>query len=199
MAKIYLPTDGSIGLLSYEDGPEFNVQTRTSRAMRATTRTLPGTRWRAQLTFAPFDRNGFVGRGRLEAFLTSLRGGGNELVVWHPNKPEPLGTLRTNTTTAAAAAANSNSITLNATTGLTLLRGDRLGLHGTIYMAVADATSASGQMAVTIEPALRQAVAMGDAVVLQKPTLSLLPTDTYIGLPYQGAMAGAVALAMVEP
>lgn len=198
MAKIYLPTDGSIGLLQYTDGVEFNVQMRRSRAMRGTTRTMPGTSWRAQLTFAQFNAQGAVTRGRLEAFLTSLHGGGNELVLWHPNKPVPLGTLQANTTTNAAAAAGASTVLLNATTGLTLLAGDRMGIGGTIYLAAQDATSVGGVLTVPLANPLRAAVASAQAVTLLRPTLSLVPVEPWIGLPYQGAMAQPISLEMVE-
>jgi hypothetical protein len=199
MTTLYLPTDGSIDLSSYADGVQFDVQICSSRAGRITTRTLPGWRWKVRLAVAMHGAAGFAVRGRAEALLTSLRGGGNELAVWHPNKPLPLGSLRGTPALTAPSAAGASSITIAATTGTTLLAGDRLGLGGTVYLVAADTTSASGTMVISLCQPLRAAASVGQTLVLERPTVLVIPTEPEIMLPYQGAqIAPAIDLDLIE-
>lgn len=199
MTTLTLPTDGSINLSSYADGVEFDVQISTSRAGRITTRTLPGWRWRVRLSVAMSGPTGKVARGRAEALLTHLRGGGNDIAVWHPNKPVPLGTLTGSPTVAVQAAAGASTVTITATNGQTLLAGDRIGLVGTVYMVAADTVAAGGVMVITLCNPLRALAAVGTAVVLTRPTVVCIPTEPSVMLPYQGtSIAQAIELDLVE-
>jgi len=200
MATITFPTDGSIGIGDYSEALEYDVQLTTSRAGRITTRMLPGSRWRAKLTFATTDKNGAIGRQRAEALLTSLRGGANVLALYHPRKQAPLGTARGAPTVAATAAIGANSLTLTGMTdGQTLLRGDLWGLGSQRVMLTADVTVASGQAVITFEPALRASVLSGTVAIWDKPTVNFIPTDPAIWLPYIGSkFGGPIDVELVE-
>ena len=172
MADITFPAN--LSFTRYAEMLEFAVDANVGRNLSSATRQLPGSRWCVKATLAPHSLvNGAVARGAAEALLASLRGGVNTLVLSHPYRPVPSGTLRGTPTLSATAAIGATSATFAATTGQTVLPGDIFSLGGQRIMAIAAATAASSAITITWEPALRVAVASGTALVWNSPTLRL--------------------------
>lgn len=196
MTTITFPTDGSVQLAAYSEGLEFDVHMATSRLGRITTRTLPGARWRAKASISLEGKSGAAARGLAEALAVMLRGGGNDLALynpWHAN----VGTLGA-TTVKTAAAVGARSAVLNATTGLTVAPGDRLGFPAQRVMVVAAATAASGEITVSFEPELQVALAIGNAVVTVRPTTRFVPVEPLVWFDYDAAIAQPIQLDLVE-
>lgn len=139
---------------------------------QVTTFETPFSAWWWTITLASAQP---AARAAVEALLNQIRGPANRVTMWHHRRPLPRGTLQANTTTSASAALGASSITINATTGLTLRAGDMLSVAltagGTALVQVtADATAASSLMTVAFAPQLRGAVSSSAAVVVVRPT-----------------------------
>lgn len=140
---------------------------------------VPGARWIARATFpAQYDE----GRAVVEAWFNRVRGAANRIAMWHPVRPLPRGTLQANTTTAGTAAFGATSISITATTGLTLLAGDMISIATAdsktqLVQIVQDATSVTGAIAAAFTPPLRWSVANGAAVVVIRPTAEFFLDD----------------------
>ena len=202
MADIAFPS--TVNVTAYAEMLEFVVDTNVGRSFSSATRQLPGARWRVKTKLAPFSLvNGAVARGAAEAFVASLRGGVNTVLMPHPYRPVPSGTLRGTPTLSSTAAIGATVATFAATTGQTVLPGDIFSLGGQRIMAIAAATAAGSAITITWEPALRVAVGSGTALVWNQPTvrLGLNPSTSERGIwaPYTGkSMAAAIELDLCE-
>ena len=87
-------------------------------------------------------------------------------------------TLQANTTTSASAAEGASAININATTGLTLLTGDMIGVGGLLLMVAQDCTSSAGVITVPLTNRLRTALSSGAAVTTTQPTTNFRLLDT---------------------
>jgi hypothetical protein len=160
---------------------------------------VPGARWTALLTLTP-HRN--ADRAEVEAWLNKIRGAANRIALWHPMRPLPRGTLQANTTTNATAAAGAVSITIAATTGLTLLAGDMISVatensKTQLVQVVQDATSAASSMTVAFTPPMRWSVANGAAVVVIRPTASFMLDDAP-SIPYAPVVSPGFSISLTE-
>ena len=110
-----------------------------------------------------------------QAMALQLRGRTNQVALWNFGKPQPLGTMRgVMALGTTAQGATSLTITASGQAGKTLLAGDFLGvgsgLTQQVVMVCADAAAnGSGVIAVTTEPALRNAFASGAGVTWYRP------------------------------
>jgi hypothetical protein len=179
----------------YVEEPEWDVEITFARNGRITTRSLPGMRWVATMKFADESMSELVSRRQLEAFLMKLRGGANRLAVWHLLTPAPLGTMRGTPVLASTAAAGAFSCTVTGEDGTTLLRGDRIGLGGQRVMVTADAAIDG---VVEFEPALRNAVSGGTAVIWDKPTTTYVLRNPKLALPVRADKLPGFAIELVE-
>ena len=160
---------------------------------------VPGARWTALLTLTP-HRN--ADRAEVEAWLNKIRGAANRIALWHPVRPLPRGTLQANTTTNATAAAGAVSITIAATTGLTLLAGDMISIatensKTQLVQVVQDTTSSAGSMTVAFTPPLRWSVANGAAVVVIRPTATFMLDDAP-SIPYAPVVSPGFSISLTE-
>lgn len=94
---------------AFDEALEFNVELSVSRSGKVSTLSLPGARWRATMQFPDTGLSELVYRRQIEAFLLSLRGGADRLLMWNPLTPQPLGTMRGTVTLAAAVVAGASS------------------------------------------------------------------------------------------
>ena len=160
---------------------------------------MPGARWIAVLNFVPHRNDD---RAAVEAWFTRLRGPANRIALWHPVRPAPRGTLQANTTTAATAAYGATSISITATTGLTLLAGDMIGIlladtSTQLVQIVQDATSSAGAIAAAFSPPLRWSVANGATVTVVKPTATFILMDSP-RIPYQPVVSPGFSVELME-
>ena len=160
---------------------------------------VPGTRWTALLNMSWHYA---AERAEVEAWLNRVRGAANRIALWHPMRPTPRGTLQANTTTNATAAAGAVSITIAATTGLTLLAGDMISIATAdsktqLVQVTQDTTSSASSMTVAFTPPMRWSVANGAAVVVIRPTAEFRLDDAP-SIPYSAATMPGFSIALTE-
>jgi len=170
---------------------QFTGHTQTAEA--------PGARWSATYTMTPHEN---ADRAYIEGWLNRVRGAAGRVTLWHPARPLPLGTLQANTTTSATAAYGATSISINATTGLTLLAGDMINValaNSTtqLVQVVQDATAVTNLMTVAFTPPLRWSVASAAAVTVIRPTASFMLTESP-SIPYAPVVSPGFSLQFVE-
>lgn len=121
------------------------------------------------------------------AFLMKLRGGLNKCRLYDPYRPlQGAGGLASTVNVDVAAAAGATSITLRnmvPSQAQSLKADDMFGIGENLYLVTDTAASdASGYTTISFLPPLRQAVADGDAVNLNKPTGLFMLTSGLDGL-----------------
>lgn len=146
---------------------------------------VPGTRWLFRLTYGNANAAEQADR---EAFFAELEGQANRVALYHAARPKPRGTRQTNTTLSAAAAVGAKTLSMVATTGETLLKGDMIGVGGQLLQVIADATAASSVLTVSVRPAVRTALSNGAAVTVVRPTADFILSSAGISVPYAGPM-----------
>lgn len=111
MADITWPTTEGVDFdpQAFDEALEFNVELTVARSGKVSTQSLPGARWRCVLQFKDAAMSRLVQRRRLFAFLASLRGGADRLLLWNLLTPEPLGSMRGTVTLAATVAAGAST------------------------------------------------------------------------------------------
>jgi len=160
---------------------------------------VPGARWTALLNMSWHYA---AERAEVEAWLNKVRGSANRIALWHLMRPTPRGTLQANTVTNATAAAGASSITITATTGLTLLAGDMISIATAdsktqLVQVVQDTTSAASSMTVAFTPPMRWSVANGAAVVVASPTATFM-LDEAPSIPYGSATMPGFSISLTE-
>lgn len=160
---------------------------------------VPGARWAVLLNLTA-NRN--ADRAQIEAWLSKVRGAANRIALWHPVRPTPRGTLQANTTTNATAAAGATSITIAATTGLTLLAGDMLSVATAnsktqLVQVTQDTTAVSSSMTVAFTAPLRWSVNSGATVVVVRPTAEFVLDDAP-SIPYGPVVSPGFSIALTE-
>lgn len=144
---------------------------------------VPGTRWLFRLTYGNASAAEQADR---EAFFAELEGQANRVALFHAARPRPRGTRQTNTTLSSGASVGATSLSMSATTGQTLLRGDMVGVGGQLFQVIADATAASSVLTIAVRPAVRTALSSGAAVTLVRPSANFMLTSAGISVPYAG-------------
>jgi hypothetical protein len=139
-----------------------------------------------------------------QALMMQLRGRTNQVSLWNFGRPVPKGTMRgTMTTAAAAQGATAMTITASGQASKTLLAGDFLGvgsgLTQQVVMLTADVTSnASGVIAVSFEPPLRNAQSAGAAVTWDRPKALFRRTESIAGWDYEPGTVKPMTISFLE-
>lgn len=160
---------------------------------------VPGARWAALLNLTA-NRN--ADRAQIEAWLNKVRGAANRIALWHHVRPVPRGTLQANTTTTATAASGATSITIAATTGLTLLAGDMLSVatangKSQLVQVTQDTVAVSSSMTVAFTAPLRWSVNNGATVTVVRPTAEFVLDDAP-SIPYGPVVSPGFSIALTE-
>jgi len=160
-----VPAEIQLGLRS-------NVQISTSDLSGyVQTVELPGARWTLSLRMPDLLR---ANAALMEAYIAQLRGGANRarLPVW--TRLEPLG-LWEGSPVVHGASQTGNTLNVRGFDPFTSVKqGDyfNLGTNGQLLMVAADGTSDSGgELAISVEPAIRTAVADATALVSSDPVI----------------------------
>lgn len=139
-----------------------------------------------------------------QVLMLQLRGRTNQLALHNFGRPIPLGTMR-GTMTAAAAAQGATAMTITASGqgGKTLRAGDYLGIGSgltqQVVMLTADATAnASGVIAVSFEPPLRNALAAGAGVTWDRPKALFRRTESKANWQYEPGVIREMSLSLLE-
>lgn len=194
-SRIFVPSDLTVGLRRNITASR-NPLTRRRKRIE-----YPGALWEWTLLFTPHSH---AERAEIEAFWNWASDVDNVIALWHLVRPVPRGTLRTNTTTAGAASEGASTISINATTGLTLLPGDMfsvaLSAGGTQLVQIRSAvTSVSSVMsAAAFLPPLVGDVASGAAVTVVKPTTLFAPEEPFVPMQYSPGYAQSFPVVLVE-
>jgi hypothetical protein len=133
-------------------------------------------RWTCSMSFATLANVTAGQKDRsaaIEAYFKSLRGMVNTVPVYHQQRPVPRGTLRGSPTLSASVSQGAAQIAMNATTGVTLLPGDMLGLAGRLYMVSTRCVSVAGVITVPLANRIRAAASSGAAVVWDRPSIEM--------------------------
>jgi len=196
MAVINVPTGFSVAAQVWEQ-QRMDVEFRSMFGAQALEGSAPA--WSTTITSS-------LKRPELwQALMLQLRGRTNQLALWNHGRPEPKGTMR-GTMTAAAAAQGATTMTVTASgqAGRTLLAGDYLGvgsgLTQQVVMITADAVAnASGVIAVSFEPGLRNALSAGAAVTWNRPKALFRRADSKAGWEHQpGGIVKPMTLSFLE-
>ena len=158
--------------------------------------------WKASIGVATMDE---AKSGAWQALAMSLNGRLNQLALHNIGRPVPRGTYRGSPLLTATAAQGASSLTfIDATqAGKTLLQGDFLGFGSgaakQVVMVMADATaSGAGQITVSIQPALRNDLAISSPVVWDKPTALFRQTTNTSKWEYSSINVSGLSLDLME-
>lgn len=139
----------------------------------------------------------FVDAARVEAFIASLRGMTNTVLLYHWARKQPVGTMR-GAPTAVPVGVGSDILLINTVAGATLLAGDLVGVAGMLVQAASDATAGdTGLMVLPIVNRLRYAVVSGAAVTWDRPTAPFR-LSSQSAVQYVPGYAAEVAMDFVE-
>lgn len=176
------------------------TQRRNPLTRRRKTIEHAGALWAVTLTYSA---NTHADMAAIEAFWNRASDADETVSLWHHARPLPRGTLQANTTTAASASVGASSVSISATTGLTLLAGDMFSLALTgatqLVQVVADVTSVAGVMAsVSFVPPLVGDVANGAAVTVVKPTATFRLEESFVPAQYVPGYAPSFPVTLIE-
>lgn len=182
---------------SVDVGLRQDVQMTRSRSGKYSTFEMPGASWVMTLTFP--NSAEYLDRPRVEALVTSLRGGANRLQAPYFGRPAPNGTLRGAPRLAAAVTAGAGQVTLKDCNG-TLRAGDMIGIGGQVVMIESDVSPVAGQMTVAFNPALRGPHAVHTAVAWDAPLITwVLDDKEAVKFPYRpGRYRPSFAIELIE-
>lgn len=161
-----------------------------------------GPLWLCDIKVAPLlERDS----GPWKSVIMQLRGQTNQLQMWDLRRPMPLGTMRGTFTLTALAAQGATSIAISAAgqASKTLRQGDllQIGASATqqVVMVTADATSdLSGNIVVSIEPALRNQFASLSSVVWDKPKALFRRVESEIKWDYSQRVTRGFEMSFIE-
>ena len=163
---------------------------------------MPGTRWAVTLDM---PRQSYAERLALKAFLDRLEGRAHLVDLFDWVRPTPAGTISLSgvTVNSTAAQFGEQVVLAGCGAGATLLPGDWMVIAGQRLCVVAPATAnGSGVMTVEVRHRLRQAIAAGTPVALDRPRapmmLNISGAET-VPVPFSGnGTAPAFTLDFVE-
>lgn len=163
---------------------------------------MPGTRWAVTLDM---PRQSYAERLELKAFLDRLEGQAHLVDMFDWVRPTPAGTINLAGVTVSSTAAQFGEqlVLAGAGAGRTLAAGDWMVVAGQRLEVVAPATAnGSGVITVEVRHRLRQTVAVGTPVVLDRPRapmmLNISGAET-VPVPFAGnGTAPAFTLDFVE-
>lgn len=194
--SVFCPSSFQIGLL-----PNIISSETAPFSGRYKTIEVPGARWAVTIGFPPGDNDT---RAAQAAFFSLLRGKANRLSLWNIPNPVPRGTLQSNTTLSSSASQHAAVVNIAASTGLTLLAGDMIGIAlaagGThLVMVTQDVTSVGGVMtSVPIAAPLRGAANSGAVVTVIRPTATFILDDEIVSLPWTPGISPGFVISLTE-
>lgn len=132
-------------------------------------------------------------------FFAGLRGRVNRLRLWQIDQPQPFGTLRGSPVLAATALQGATTASINnAGQGLTLKRGDMIGINGMLCIVRDNSVSNAGTMTVTFEPPLRKPAPTGTPVVWDRPSALFMLDTSSIVMPFEPRVSPGFVVSLME-
>lgn len=133
--------------------------------------------WEIMIALPATFKDGDSEAGQWKSLMMKLKGKINQLAMYDPVRPAPLGTMRGTMTLSTGILQGATSMSIDAgvgQAGKTFKAGDPLGLgSGTTQQVVIvtdDATAnGSGIISVNFEPPIRSAFSLGASVTWDKP------------------------------
>lgn len=159
--------------------------------------------WLADFSVIPVYE---AGAGLWKTTLLKLQGQVNQFEMWDLRRPVPLGTMRGSMTLGSAAASGATALVISGgvgQAGKTLLEGDMLQLGSgetqQVVMVMDPATAdGSGDIAVTIQPPLRNAFSLGETVVWERPKALFRRLESESSWEYAPLVTRGFALSFIE-
>jgi hypothetical protein len=108
--------------------------------------------------------------GLMESLQNRLAGGVNELLLHHPARSQPRGTLRGTPTVQTTATRGAASLVLTVGSGMTLEAGDLFGVADQLFMTATSCAAVSTTLTVPLVNRVRSTVTSGASVVWSRPT-----------------------------
>lgn len=198
MAVITFPTTLQVEKFSW--GQKRNdAEFRSSFGSQAVEISPP---WWTCSVVAPSDYDNL--NGGWQALLMQTRGKTNQVSIGNLGRPLPLGTCRGTMSLASAASQGDTFLAIAVTgqTGNTLVAGDYLGvgsgLTQQIVMVIAATTATSSGINVSVEPAIRNAIAIGNNVTWNYPQALFRRNDSAITFNYDMNFSAGFQLNLIE-
>lgn len=201
MAVIAWPyTDPAFGVAEFWFGIRSNVEVRTARNFRIRRSVLPGTRFVCRIVLIPSPEGPSGWQPRVEAFVMSLEGQTNSVLLHHMHRPVPAGTMRGSPTISSLVPRGARSMSIVGTSGETLAVGDVIGVPTDAGQQLVELTgvSGTGTVAVTFAGPLGAAAQAGGVIVWNRPESEFILTDSAVMVGYVAGEHPGVALEFVE-
>lgn len=162
--------------------------------------------------------------GAREAFLARLAGGTNWVRVVHATRQIPAGSMRGSPVTGVSMNRGDLTITINSTSGSTLMAGDFISIGGQLFMVADDVSSTDGglvtdgsgnvligsdgfafvdssspgTLVVPVVNRVRKSTAAGAAVLWDRPTATFIMPATSVAAVYQPGYTDAITVDLEE-
>lgn len=171
----------------------ISVQASLSAEFKRTK--FPGTRWVCEMQYNACSEEDL---GEREAFFAELEGQSNDVMMWHPKRPLPLGTFRS-TSALASTSQNPKQLTIsNAPPNATLLRGDMIGSNGQIFMVTQPVQISSiGIGIVRVSPGARSEF-VNSPLIVDRPSTRFVISEPQVLVPSAGRNGLEFAVTFVE-
>ena len=153
-------------------------------------------RWLCSMTL-PLHYNDNM--AEIEAFIASMRGQTNVVLLWHMMRPEPQGTVRGNLYLQSAALQGADTLVVAGCSPAdgTLLVGDLLGIGQTIYMVAEDCQAVAGVITVQLSNRVRRDFPINSQVTWHRPSAKFRITNTS-GVTYEPKVTQPVTFEFEE-
>lgn len=120
-----------------------------------------------------------------EAFFMGAISEGDRVLMSHPVRFEPKGTMRGSPTVRTDRSRQTETLTIQTTAGATIVRGDVLGVAGQLLMVRSgDTADDAGQASVQLVTRLHAPVPAGTAIVWDRPVAPFEFRDTSLSMTY---------------
>lgn len=168
---------------TFEFGIRGNVSLETSPTSGPTQQIVfLGDRWVGSFQYPAQTVNQ---RAELDALLQGLRGQVHGFNLWNLARPVPRGTMRGAPTLSSEATRSTVTLFIQTTAGATLLEGDMIKVGSQLVMVrVGGVADGSGVLEVTVNVPMRATVAVGGAVVWERPTCKVVSQEPQILVPF---------------
>lgn len=160
------------------------------------TQGLPGTRWKVSVAYPPLQP---ADAALMRAFLAKMQGMANRVDLWPWDNERPRGTAGGTPLVNGGSQTGSSLVTDGWTAGATLLTGDFFSVGQQLFMVAADATAdGSGNMTITVEPAIRTSPANDAALTTFRPSARFMLAGAEAGWNVQQYGVADFAFELIE-
>lgn len=194
MADIQMPFSRAL----FPESASFGLQTRVLVSIQSELSAsvkrikLPGDRWVCEVQYN--GTNSDRDQQAREALYADLGGQQNNLLLWHPRKLAPMGSLRG--TPEVQSTSNPKILNMrNAASGQTFLAGDMIKANNQLFMVTKDGYVGASVVPVHVAPA-RRAPFDWTTLLWDKPTAKFILDGNEVLVPYSPGRSGGDGFAV---